>query len=289
MTRPWRRHGLPAEAAHDVTAVAPPWAEGRSPRRSGARRARPPRRGPARLELQAGADVVGPMPPASRESANGAAGRLGRAGRGPGDAGAPSRAGTALVHVAADVRAPGRECAEQLRPDPRHLGRASRTAGPTHARAAVPTRRADGPRRPRGGQAMRGDTPPVAGTPAPVRRRGRGSPARHGCGRGVAVPADAVREHRRDRSARGQHLARGPDRRVAVMACCSRYESDPPRPGRARPRRRARPRLRPARRARWPIRRTEGQVEGGHGHPSRSEHDPGARMAALSSRRNSSA
>ena len=255
---------------------APPWAgrEITPAKRCSSSTARPAG-APALLELEAAADIVGPTPPESLVVGERRAGRLGRTGGGPGDAGAASRVHSGLVHVAADVGSPAREGTEQLRPDARHFCRTARAAGPPHAERRGQPGAQVGLVDRRGGQAMRGDPPPVTGTPAAVRTVDE---VRHhdvAVDVRIAVSADAMREHGRDGAAGGQHRAggtRSPGGGDGVLFQIRKR----PRDGlvvhghdRARRLGTGQCEEHAGR-----LRRTEGQIERGHGHASRSEHDP---------------
>ena len=229
--RRWRHPGRRAERRHDVTAVGPTvGGQGDHPGeavlvergRGPARRGRP-------LELQAAADRVGLSPPEGLVSRRRAA------------------PGALAGRVAAQaMRAPRPECTPVSsmwrRMSALRVENSASSSGPTPATSAVRPGRA-GPAHAegggqsgaqmrlvdrRGGLAMGGDAPPVTGAPAPVRSVHEVGHHHVAVEVRVAVPADSVREHRREGPAGGQHGTRaGPDRRVAVMACCSRYESDP--------------------------------------------------------------
>ncbi len=184
--------------------------EGRAPRQSGARRAR-------RALRARRARSSSRRPPTSSArrrqraswSAKGAPGVL--AGRVAAQAmRAPRPECTAVSYMWRRMSAPRLEkAAEQLGPDTGHFGRAARPAGPPHAKR----RGQPGPQmglvdRCRG-RTMRGDPPPVTGTPAPV---GAMDEVRHhdvAVDVRVAVPAHAVREHGRDGPAGGQHRPGG--------------------------------------------------------------------------------
>ena len=188
-----------------------------------------------------------------------------------------------LVHVAADVGAPARERAEQLRPDARHFCRSGPGRRSSARRAPRPTRRADAPRRPprRPGDARR--APAGRRHPSGRPRHGRGSPRTTWlwtCGSPFRLTPCV--NTAATRSAGGQHDAGGTRSPGGGDGVLFQIRE---RPGdrlvvhghdRAR-------RVGTGQREEHAgrLRRAEGQVERRHGRPSRSEHDPATRMAAL--------
>jgi hypothetical protein len=122
----------------------------------------------SRLELERDPDRCGPALPAGLQVGERLAGRLGGTGSRPGDAGATARACPGFVHVAADVRTPGREFTEQLERDPYDFCAAPGRSGPPHpqsrhqrgAQVCLVDRR--------GGHAVRVDPASVAGSPTAV-------------------------------------------------------------------------------------------------------------------------
>ena len=260
----------------------------RSPRRSGARRATTdpwPRHAAARDRAPArrpGRGPAAPTPPPARRyeawapwraASPPTATRLPRAER------APTSYMWRRMSAARE-----RELAEQPGPDACDLGRPPGARRPTARRTPTTGRTGGAPRRPR--------PPPGDGRRSPAgrtRSSGRRAPWTRLAMHDVAVEvrvAVAVHPVREDAPAIiplvGITTRSGPDRRAAVMPCCSRYESAP-----------ATASVCAADDAAGDLRaaeceqhagrlgRAEGQVERRDGDPARSDRPSRARVAAL--------
>ena len=169
---------------------APPWGVRliTPANRCSSSRARPCRRPltAPRLELELERPVggAGPSFPLRHSVGVGQTRRLRRTSGGPGNTAAPPGAHADLVHMPADVGAPGGEFTEEVRPHADDLGRTARPGGPAHTepggQAGAQVRLVDRRRR----LAVCLHPAAVAGAPAAVASRARGSPSRRGCAGG---------------------------------------------------------------------------------------------------------